>query len=175
MNEIKVVKRAQQGDKEAFVQLIEQHRNSMYRMALTIVHSKEACEDALSEAITKAYEKITTLREPKYFKTWLMRIVMNESYSIVRERKRVVELTEWNREVVTETLTTDFELEEVIQQLPEDLRVVIVLFYIEQWTISEMSEVLNVAEGTVKSRLHRARKKLMPLLETNEKRCSTNE
>nr|WP_078427138.1 sigma-70 family RNA polymerase sigma factor [Alkalihalobacterium alkalinitrilicum] len=104
-----------------------------------------------------------------------MRIVMNESYSIVRERKRVVKLTEWNREVVIETMTTNFELEEVIQQLPEDLRVVIVLFYIEQWTINEMSEVLNVAEGTVKSRLHRARKKLMPLLETNEKRCSTNE
>ncbi len=100
---------------------------------------------------------------------------MNESYSIVRERKRVVKLTEWNREVVIETMTTNFELEEVIQQLPEDLRVVIVLFYIEQWTINEMSEVLNVAEGTVKSRLHRARKKLMPLLETNEKRCSTNE
>ncbi|WP_338020576.1 RNA polymerase sigma factor [Alkalihalobacterium alkalinitrilicum] len=105
----------------------------------------------------------------------MMRIVMNESYSIVRERKRVVKLTEWNREVVIETMTTNFELEEVIQQLPEDLRVVIVLFYIEQWTINEMSEVLNVAEGTVKSRLHRARKKLMPLLETNEKRCSTNE
>lgn len=173
MEEETLVKRAQNGDKEAFVTLMDQYKVPMYRLALAIVRTKVESEDVLSETIIKAYEKLRTLREPRFFKTWLMRIVINEANQALRNRKRIVQLTEWNKEQQIQALTTNIEMEELIQELPEEMRVVIVLFYFEQWTIKEMSELLKLPEGTVKNRLHRARKKLIPLLKNEEMRVKS--
>lgn len=173
MEEELLVKRAKKGDKDAFVALIEKYKVPMYRLALAIVRSKVESEDVLSETIIKAYEKLKTLREPRFFKTWIMRIIINESNQNLRDRKKIVPLTDWNKEAQIQSLTTNIELEELIQKLPEELRIVIVLFYFEQWTIKEISELLRLPEGTVKNRLHRARKKLIPLLKNEEVRVKS--
>lgn len=173
MEEELLVKRAKKGDKDAFVALIEKYKVPMYRLALAIVRSKVESEDVLSETILKAYEKLKTLREPSFFKTWIMRIIINESNQNLRSRKKIVPLTDWNKEAKIQPLTTNIELEELIQKLPKELRIVMVLFYFEQWTIKEISELLRLPEGTVKNRLHRARKKLIPLLKSEEVRVKS--
>nr|WP_246594288.1 sigma-70 family RNA polymerase sigma factor [Evansella tamaricis] len=143
----------------------------MYRIAISIVKSNEAAEDAIQEATLKAYENMKKLREPVFFRSWLIRILMNQCYQILRERKRVVHLDDWNSSKQSVMLSSNLELQEVLQELPEDYRIVIILFYLEQWKMKEITEATGLSLGTVKSRLHRARKALIPLLTDERKGC----
>ncbi len=81
-------------DKDFFVQEIEAHSGTMYRVAYTILHDDDACRDALQDAALKAWEKRHTLREMQYFRTWITRILINTCYTTSKKRRRVVSLEE---------------------------------------------------------------------------------
>ncbi len=84
------VKRAKAGDKEAFCTLIRLNKVAVYRVAKSILNKEEDVEDAVSEAILKAYKNIHTLKDEAFFKTWLIRIVINESNNIYKKRAREI-------------------------------------------------------------------------------------
>lgn len=86
----KLVKQAQRGDKAAFLELIEGNKLSLSRAAMAIVHNEEDAADAVSETVLTVFQKLCTLREPKYFKSWMMRILIYHCYDILRRRKRSV-------------------------------------------------------------------------------------
>ena len=67
----RLVRKAQSGDKEAFIALMESHKLSMSRAALAILHNEEDAADAIAETVMEAFAQLHTLRQPKYFKTWL--------------------------------------------------------------------------------------------------------
>ena len=84
------VRKAKYGDKEAFCNLIRINKVAIYRIAKSILTKEEDIEDAVSEAILKAYKNIKTLKNDDFFKTWLIRIVINESNNLYKKRQREI-------------------------------------------------------------------------------------
>ena len=81
------INRAIKGDQEAFVQLIQEHTQGMYKVARSILGNEEDVADAMQDTIVACYEKIGTLKKPQYFKTWLTRILINNCNDILRTKK----------------------------------------------------------------------------------------
>lgn len=155
-----MVSQAKKGDKDAFLSLIDENRLSIYRVARGILNNKEDIEDALQNTIIKSYEKIGTLKKDEFFKSWIIRILINECNLILRRNKKTIFLDKLENE---ESYSDDYgniELTSVVNSLSEDLRITTVLYYFEDMSTKEISEMLNIAEGTVRSRLARAREKL---------------
>ncbi|MDT9335346.1 sigma-70 family RNA polymerase sigma factor [Clostridium perfringens] len=155
-----MVSQAKKGDKDAFLSLIDENRLSIYRVARGILNNKEDIEDAIQNTIIKSYEKIGTLKKDEFFKTWIIRILINECNLILRRNKKTIFLDKLENE---ESYSDDYgniELTSVVNSLSEDLRITTVLYYFEDMSTKEISEMLNIAEGTVRSRLARAREKL---------------
>lgn len=149
--------------KEEFAKVVTDTAPVLYRVSKSILKRDEDCEDAAQEAIAHAFSKLDTLKSDDFAKTWLIRILINECYGILRRRKR-----EFYREEIgeAEAEQNDYsELYKALNELPADYRVTIVLHYIEGYSVSETAEILKVADGTVKSRLSRGRKKLRMFLE----------
>ena len=148
---------------EEFAKIATDTAEVMYRVSKSILKRDEDCEDAVHEAIAKAFSKLYSLKNDSFVKTWLIRIVINECYAILRKRKREIYSDEITEE---EAEKQDYsELYTALNRLPADYRVTIVLYYIEGYSVSETADILKVSEGTVKSRLSRGRKKLRSFLE----------
>ncbi|MGG5460899.1 sigma-70 family RNA polymerase sigma factor [Clostridium sp. B9] len=160
-----VVAQAKKGDKKAFLSLIDENRLNIYRVARGILSNKEDVEDALQNTIIKSYEKIATLKNDEFFRTWIIRILINECNLILRRNKKTVFLEKLeNAESYTEEYE-NMELTYAINSLSEELRVTTVLFYFEDMSAKDIAEMLNIAEGTVRSRLTRSREKLRNFME----------
>lgn len=159
------VKRAKNGDKNAFSNLVRLNKTALYRVSKSILGKEDDVEDAVSEAILKAYKNIKSLKDESLFKTWLIRIVINESNNIYKKRKR--EVTVENDQFVNIQINDrykDLTLYDAIKSLDEDLRVTTILFYFEDIKYKDIAKILNIREGTVKSRLSRAKEKLYHML-----------
>ena len=85
-----LVKRAQRGDDQAFVELIEENKQAMYKIAVGILKNDFDAADAIQESILTCYEKLRELKKAQYFKTWLLRILINNCNQMLREQKKVV-------------------------------------------------------------------------------------
>lgn len=164
--ELLLVKRAKQGDKNAFCNLIRDYKSSMYGVAKTILKEEEDIKDALSSSILKAYEGIGTLRNDEYFKTWLIKIVINQCYEICRKNSRITFLDK-NQKVNEERYVDtyeDLDLKRALDSLEEELKIIVELYYYEDLSLKDMAKILEVPQGTLKSRLSRARKRLYSIL-----------
>lgn len=149
---------------QEFIQAVRDAETTMYHVAMSILRNEADSADAVQEALLKAFEKLDTLNEEKYFRTWLTRILIHECYQIQRKKKRLVPYEEYvEREPGKEDkLYTD--LYDAIDDLPEDLRVAVTLFYIEGFSIAEIAKMLGSRENTVKTRLYRGRNQLRKIL-----------
>ena len=163
MDIAKEVKKAKRGSKSSFEKLIIEHKLLMYRVAKTILSNDEDCADVIQEAIIKAYEKIDTLREPMYFKSWLCKIVINECYQLLRQKKNVVHMEEWLETPIKETGYEKVEVEQMLEKLPEEQSRLLKLFHIEGISILELAHIYEVPENTIKTRLRRSREKMREL------------
>ena len=141
-------------DREKFTQEVLKSENTMYHIAKGMLKSESDCEDVVSEAVLKAYTKIHTLKEEKYFKTWLIRILINECYKKLREYKRVVSIEDCNNSFEYKDNSNYTELYNAVKKLKHKIRIVIMLHYIEGYSVEEVGNILKIPVGTVKSRLH---------------------
>ena len=145
--------------KEELGQLILASEDTMYHVAKTLLYNDADCADAIQDAIVKAFTKLHTLRQDSYAKTWLIRIVINECYAIMRRQKRVISLEDYKNEEIRQA--EDYsDLYEAIMQLPEEIRICVTLYYMEGYSVKETAQILAVTESAVKNRLARARTKL---------------
>ena len=159
------VKRAKGGNKEAFCNLIRINKIAMYRVSKSILSKEEDVEDAVSEAILKAYKNIKSLKDESLFKTWLIRIVINESNTLYKKRSKEITVDKDNFiNIKTKDTYKDLTLYDAINSLEEDLRMTTILFYFEGMKYKDIAKLLNIKEGTVKSRLSRAKEKLYHML-----------
>lgn len=163
-----LVARAQAGDHQAYAELIRSIHPTLYRVAKTILRSDEDCADAIQEAIWKAYQNLDRLQEKKYFKSWIAKILIHQCYKTSKQQKNVISLQETKQEIPIQAPYAQIELQELVDRLEEPYRVVISLFYREKYTMREIGEMLEVPEGTIKSRLHRARQILQSYFEAKE-------
>lgn len=134
----------------------------MYVTAKSILKDDNDCADAIQNAIVKAFMKRHSLKNEAYAKTWLIRIVINECYSILRSSRKIVSLEECKE--LNDTYAEDKkdygELYAAVRHLKEDLRMVVVLYYIEEFSCKEIAAILEISEGAVQKRLARARAKM---------------
>lgn len=146
-------------DKEKFTQEVLNAEQTMYRVAKSILLNDHDCEDAVQEAVLKAFSKLSSLREEKYFKTWLIRILINECYRNKRAKSKLVPFNEYAD--TQPKIHDDYSyLYSAVIQLKEPIRIVIVLHYIEGYSVQEIGKILKIPAGTVKSRLYSGRKLL---------------
>lgn len=158
---------AQSGNKEAFVRLIHGSEQTMYRMAKSMIRTEEAIADVIQETILKAYGSITSLKEPRYFKTWLIRILMNECYRMMQHSNRNIVIAD-PRDAAEDRNATQFfesmDIQDALGHLKSELRVIVNLYYFEDVSVKDIASLLDIPAGTVKSRLSTARKQLEILL-----------
>ncbi len=161
-----LVKRAQRGDAEAFISLMEECKMSFRRIAFGYLGNDEDVADAIQDTILDAFEHIGTLRKAEYFKTWVMRILINNCTRTWRKNKKSVALKEDVEVESYDSGRADVEFKEMLMSLPEDSRTIFQLYFGEQFTTKEIAEILNMKENTVKSRIHRGKEQLrMSLLQ----------
>ncbi len=146
-------------DKDSFAKNVLEAETTMYRVAKSIMVNESDCEDAVSEAVLKAYEKLNTLREERYFKTWLIRILINECYRKKRAQAKIIPLEDY-AESLTVNDESCSELYGAVMKLKPRIRITVVLHYIEGYGVEEIAGILKIPAGTVKSRLHAGRKML---------------
>lgn len=146
--------------KEELGQLILASEDTMYRVAKTLLYRDADCADAIQESIVKAFSKRDTLKKEAYAKTWLIRILINECYGILRREKRVVSLEDYRQEEKAEERQDYSELYESICRLTEEARLSVTLYYIEGYSIREIAAMMDTTESAVKNRLARARQRL---------------
>lgn len=163
---------------ELFVAGIREYKHNLFRMAQSILHHDAEAEDAVGETIYKAYSRLGALRSLDRFKPWIMKILVNECYAAAKRRSRIYYQADPEQEsdglknagtIVQETGgDSSRELWVAVSRLEQEFSTVVVLFYYEDLSIKHIAKVLSLPEGTVKSRLARAKQKLKVLLE-NEK------
>lgn len=148
--------------KENLGRLILESERQMYLTAKTILHNDQDCGDAIQEAIVRSFQKIDTLRQDKYAKTWLMRILINECYSLLRRESRYISMEEMKElSLGQEEEKKDYsDLYLAVKSLKEELRIPVVLYYGEDFSIREIAQILEITEGAVQKRLFRARMQL---------------
>ena len=153
----KLVKKAQSGDAESFIELMEINKENMYKIARSYLKCDADVADAMQETTLKCFEKIQHLDNPKFFKTWMTRILINSCNDIIRKSKTVQLFTDY-KDIELEDKTEDLrEFNELIQSLDEKYRTILVLYYVEGFKISEIAEILDVNVNTINSRLQRSR------------------
>lgn len=172
-----------EGDQTALAPLVEKYKRMVYRLAMQITKNHEDADDVMQETFIKAYQSIHTFRKDAAFETWLYRITVNEALNFVKRRER-------RRECAIET-AKESELDPVVRHRAEMAsdphvqaeqaelrhwvtaavnslslkhRTVVILHDFEGLTHAEIASILSCSEGTARSRLHYARKKLRTLL-----------
>lgn len=173
--------------REQLGSLVIASEDMMYHVAKTLLYSDADCRDAIQETIVKAFSKVHTLKADAYAKTWLVRILINECYAILRRDKR---LESWDaadeegkQNLMQQQFQGDFgknsqgyfqrqeeysDLYEALGRLPEEMRLTVTLYYMEGYHVKEIASILGTTESTVKNRLLRARNRLKKDLEEME-------
>lgn len=157
---------------ETFESLIVTVKTKMYKTAISVLKNDEDACDAIQEALLSAYKSFDTLQNKEYFSTWIIRILLNKCYNIIQKNKKVTYLNE--QSMINENdryydfYSVESNVEKTLNQIDSDLKLVAVLYYYDEFSVKEISELLTIPEGTVKSRLSRAREKIYDILKKEE-------
>lgn len=154
---VNLVKQAQAGDQDAFIALIEEQKQALYKVAVSMLKNDADVADAIQDTVLSSYENLKGLREPKYFKTWLTRILINHCKRILKERKKVVPMQEQLESKEMQVDTSGREFLRLLNELEEQYRTILLLYYVEGFSIKEIGAILEMNENTVKTRLARGR------------------
>ena len=160
--------------KEQLGVLILDCERQLYSTAKTILYSDQDCADAIQDTIVKAFSKIQTLKNDKYARTWLIRILINECYTILRKSSKLTSLDMMDeqtkrRKIMTTKEKADYsELYQAINALKEELRLPVILYYIEDFNIRGNRTDSGYYRSAVQKRLARARGKLRCNLRESE-------
>lgn len=161
MDEQQLIKRAIQGNEQAIVTLLMKYEEGFYKIAYAYLKNEHDAIDAIQEMTYRCLKKIHTVKDPEYLQTWLIRILINICLDIRKKQSRF-ELTDYI-EIVSEQ-AQPLELAEVIAELPIEQQELIYLRYFKDLKMKDIAQIQQVSEGTIKSRLHHALRKLRGIL-----------
>ena len=149
-----------------FSREIEKLGPTLFRVAFAILRNRTDCEDAAQNAVLKAYRNLGSLKQRGYFKTWLISILKNECFDMLKRRRPTLDVTE--QELSYEMAVPDVDLNRAFDQLSPEERLTITLYYYEGYDTREIAKLTEVSEGTVRSRLSRGRASLRAMLQEKE-------
>ena len=173
-NESELVTRAQNGDRNAFSELVRMHSQGVLNVIYRMCGNMQVAEDAAQETFIQAWLRLPSYRPQASLRNWLYRIAVNSAIDMLRKDKRILpgaveDLSLTDSRPGPETLVTSFERTEAVQaailSLPDASRTVLVLREFEGLSYLEIAESLEIPMGTVMSRLNYARKLLREKLE----------
>ncbi|MCY4401601.1 MAG: sigma-70 family RNA polymerase sigma factor [Candidatus Poribacteria bacterium] len=172
-----------EGDETALAPLVDKYKRMVHRLALQITKNHEDANDVMQETFIKVYQSIHTFRQEAAFETWVYKIAVNEALNFVKRRERRRESPLSNAQEIDFDLSVRQQAEMVndpqihaekaelrrwvtkaVNSLSLKHRIVVILHELEGLTHAEIASILNCSEGTVRSRLHYARKQLRTLL-----------
>ena len=161
----------QKGNREALDVLVKRYQKDFYRFALWYTRDVELAQDIVQDGWTTIIKKLSTLRNPNSFKSWALRIIIRKAQDQFGKTARSKKFKDNYRQDTHVDMSTEEEklektkqLREAINKLSFDQQMVIRLFYTEEHSLKEISVMLSISEGTVKSRLYHAREKLKSIL-----------
>ncbi len=152
-------------NEQTYLDLMRQAEGVLYHVASTLLRDEADRRDAMQETALRAWEKRHTLREERCFQTWCVYIMMNVCHSMSRKGRQTVTM---ERKPERPIRCEEPELRMVLDGLPEKHRLPLVLYYLEGFSVEEIARAMGVPAGTVKYRLHQARKALR--IEWNEEK-----
>lgn len=170
-----------QGDVDAFGELVRLYERPVYNLAYRMLNNSKEAEDVAQEAFLKAYMNLHRYDPSRSFKTWLLSITSNHCIDVLRKRRltwlsledeqlpphpALVSAPQANPEVVALTHELSQQIQLLLDHLPEEYRIVVVLRYWNDLSYTEIAEMLQTTESAIKSRLFRARQTLAKLIET---------
>ena len=150
-------------DKEAFARQVTAMRGSLYRVAAGYLRGESDRLDAVSEAIARAWEKRGSLRDERLFATWITRILIRECVNIQRKQRRSVPVEAVPDRPIDENNDVA-ALREALEGLPQRLRTMVILHYMEGYEVREIAAMMRTTKGAVCAGLSRARGKLRSLI-----------
>jgi len=160
------------GDAEAFSVLVRRHSDRLWAVALRTLGDREEAADALQEALISAFRRADSFRGDAAVTTWLHRIVVNACLDRVRRRKArpTVAMPEdaptWaERTDRLGQVDTALAVREALETLPDEQHAALVLVDMQGYSVADAAQILQIPEGTVKSRCSRGRARLLPLLQ----------
>lgn len=143
-------------DKTEYCEFVSRYRKQLYVVAYAILKNEMDAEDAVCNGILRGYENLDQLRDSRKLKSWMTVITKNEALKI-REKRTLMPGDEKLEELLEPVQDRHDELWDIVQKLKEEYRLVVVLFYYNEMSLKEISRILEIPVGTVKSRLNRAR------------------
>jgi RNA polymerase sigma-70 factor (ECF subfamily) len=169
-----LIERCKKNDRKAQMQLYRKYCDAMHCVAMRFVKDADDAEDVLQEAFIKAFTKLDQYKAEVTFGAWLKRIVVNKSIDFLKARKEtLVSLDEGYMHIaedddnwmVEDSIGID-QVKETIAQLPEKYKYVVMLFLVEGYDHSEISQILNITQTTSRTQLLRGKRQLQELLKT---------
>ena len=155
-----LIRKAKKGDADAFCRLMELETQNMYKIARAYLKNDEDAADAISDTILTCFEKLHTLQNNRYFKTWLIRILINKCKDMLQTKSHILYTDRFpDAPVYVEDYETA-EWNQMLAPLDEKYRSILLLYYLEGFNTREISEILDLKENTVKSRLLRGRQQI---------------
>lgn len=161
-------------EEQKFTELIEENKLRFYKTAKIILKNDDDVYDAIQEALISIYKNYEKLENEKFFSTWATRIIINKCYDLLRKRKNnIVPIDEFIENNPSMGQNDKYEIDEsgikqAMNFLNDDVKLIVVLYYYDNYSVKEISEIVNIPEGTVKSRLSTARKILKQKLGKEE-------
>jgi RNA polymerase sigma-70 factor, ECF subfamily len=175
LNNADLIKKLQEGGIDALGELYDQHKNLVYRTALAITGDSEVASDLLQDVFLRLYRFVDRIDSQRPLEHCLYRMTSNLSYTWVKQNRRWIQpldfITEWltdssknQPDDIIEKQDDWLQVYKSVLRLPIQQRVVVVLYYLNDLSIDEISEILKVPVGTVKSRLYYGRKAIKKYL-----------
>lgn len=158
-----LVEKAKNNDKRAFSELIIAIEKELYLIAKTKLENDDDIGDAIQETIYKSYKNIKKLRDNSIFKTWTIKILMNECNNIFKKKSKYstsYEEKEMEKYLATNDKLEDLEFDVLIQNLDTEEKLILTLYYCSKYTIKEISKIAKINENTIKSKMARAKNKI---------------
>lgn len=144
-----------------FERLIIENENTLYRVSMSMLKNEQDAMDTVHDAILISYSKLSSLKQEEYFSTWLIRILINCCNKQLKNNKRNVNIGDNLPDIASrDNPYLSVEISEAMNKLPEKIRLVVVLYYVEDYKVKDIKKILKIPEGTVKSRLAKGRELL---------------
>ncbi|MBQ9658211.1 MAG: RNA polymerase sigma factor [Clostridia bacterium] len=154
---------------ELFNELITPLKAKLYKTGMAILKNDDDVCDALQEALISGYKNLEKLEKEEFFSTWMIRIMINKCYDIIKNNKKIININQklenyHENEYYYDRYKEESDVEKALNSINEELRLIVVLYYYNDFSVKEIAEICNIPQGTVKSRLARAREKIYTIL-----------
>lgn len=143
-------------DEQQFTEAVRQYQRLLAHIAYAKLGNEQDCADAVQQALLNAWRKRKQLRNENLVKAWLTRILVNECNNILRKRQGV-SWTMLSADIPASSAPDSLPIRDALGRLPDKLRLPIVLYYLDGFTVAEIAQTMRIPTGTVKSRLLKAR------------------